>query len=407
MATFSDIFNQAGGKLETAFNNPWMTLGLQLMQAGGPQQTDMSTGQRLAQAGMGFMDQRMQMAQLAQQKQLRDLQMAQAQREEDKAKRDAQYAEELRRNPGLLSSNPMAAAVLQAGGSVQDAMAVLKATQPKQPTAPFQYEMRGPDGSQTQYTYDASRGGYTAGPSYIPTDVRNADTAATNAQIAQSRLEKEQAEADRKYKLEQDRLRREQEAAERQRAADSLKSSMSKAELDAGYKGANAQFDKVIELTKTLENHAGLAGNFGVRGAIPTIPGTDAANARALLDELKANIGLSELVRLEQSGVKLTPVSNTDIAQAQAAGGNIEKLQDVGQAKLQLQKIREALEKAKAESGNNYSKVSELYKLQAPAQSAGQSSGGAAAPKNQAEYDALPSGTIYIDPQTGRQARKR
>lgn len=50
----------------------------------------------------------------------------------------------------------------------------------------------------------------------------------------------------------------------------------------------DADYNRLIQAATALKNHPGLAGNFGKRGSLPTIPGTDAANAAADLNTLRS-----------------------------------------------------------------------------------------------------------------------
>lgn len=368
MATFADMFNQAGGKLETAFNNPWMQLGLQLMQAGGPQQTNMSTGQRLAQAGMGFMDQRAQAAQMqaAQQKAVLEQQRAQAEIQTRDALR--KRAEE---DPDFLKDSPLARAVLAAGGTIDDAKkaADMGPKGPGVPKMPYQFPQKNPDGTETQLIYDPQApGGYRQGATYTPTPVQQVqlgrerleaqgDQFGTRADQGQQRIDQAQ------QRIAAQAQQAEARAAKAAREAEALqiKSSMKREDLAKNYNGAVSQLDRVTTMIKNLKAHKGLDGVFGVRGAIRDIPGTAAADARTKIQELKDNIGLSELVRLDAAGVKLTPVSNSDIQVVQSAGGNLDRLQSKQQALETLENMQRTLEKAKAEAQDRYKSYDSIY----------------------------------------------
>mgnify|MGYP001227067696 CR=1 FL=1 len=64
---------------------------------------------------------------------------------------------------------------------------------------------------------------------------------------------------------------------------------------------SNASFDRLGAVTNELLNHPGLNGITGVRGKVPDVPGTDAANARALLATLKSQIGFGVLQEMRNN----------------------------------------------------------------------------------------------------------
>jgi hypothetical protein len=64
---------------------------------------------------------------------------------------------------------------------------------------------------------------------------------------------------------------------------------------------SDASFDQLIDTANQLINHPGLPGITGIRGKLPDIPQSDAANARALLGKLKAEVGLGVLQEMKNN----------------------------------------------------------------------------------------------------------
>ena len=394
MATFADMFNTAGTKLDTAFNNPFMQLGLQMLAQSGPQQGNPGFGQRFGAAGLGFMDQRAQAAEAQYKQQMRQAQMAQMQREEAQRQADAatrkQLQEQVRANPSLLANNPIARAVLEGTGDYGALGDLSKYGPPKDtaPKAPWQYEQFTPTGEAVQYTYDPGTGGYTAGQPFRPTKQQAIDVQAAQVGQARQRWETEQQFKERQQnELQQYRgaqlgqkaaetgargARVEVAAAAEQRKMDAedLKRKLEQKKIESQYKAATNQIDDKITQLKTLRDHPGLAGNYGWYGMVPNPPNSDAADAQRLIEKAKAGLGLSELVRLEQQGIKLTPVSNTDLAIAEKSAANLDNLQSVEQAQSEIDNVIRILERSKQEAATNFGQVSALYGGQQPEQPA-------------------------------------
>lgn len=415
MATFTDMFNQAGQKLNQGFDSPWTQLGMQLLNQSGWQAGDPGFGQRLGAAGMGFMDQRAQAAQAAR---LQQQQML----EQQKMMAEMQSREVLRRraeeDPEFMKEQPIARSVILAGGTMADAKSAsdMGGKGPGAPKMPYHYPIKNPDGTETQMVYDPQApGGYRQGATYRPTSQQNVDLSGQRLELQGTQGDVRLQQSGQRIEQGADRIelerQRVEQAAAAQAAAQSkaareeeaarLKMTMDKKGLTTGYQGAVNQIDKVITLIDQLKKHSGTDANFGIRGKLPTVPGTDAADAAALLDEFQKNVGLSELIRLKDAGVVLTPVSNTDLQAVMQAGTNMDRTQGAPAAREQLEKFRAILENAKREAQGRYSDLSrQLESTPSPQQ------GGTAQPQTQEEFDALPAGTLFIDPDDGKTYRK-
>lgn len=413
MATFAEIMQGLGGKLDTGINSPFTQLGLQLMQAGGYQPGPITGGQRLAQAGQGFMQQRQQAQEQQQAQMMRQLQMQQvaaqqqaSQREEAKRQR---IMEEALRNPNLVPGSPLANAILQQTGDISGIADIAKIGQPAgQPKMPWQYEQNLPTGEQVQFTYNPATGRHEPSQPFRPTAQQAVDVRSAQVGLGQQRWETEQQFRERQaaekagqfqqgmefkqqqagtqqkqWETEQERMNRQAETAaqkaqtaaekeQRAAAATQLKTKIDRTNLQGGYRGAVAQIDDSIKLIDKLVKHPGLARNYGKLGVVPNVPGSDAADAAALMEQFKAKVGLTELSRLAAAGVTLTPVSNADIVMVKQAGANIDKEQSVEQARQQMLTFKQILQRAKEEAATTYGQLDSLYDVREdPRQPAG------------------------------------
>lgn len=82
------------------------------------------------------------------------------------------------------------------------------------------------------------------------------------------------------------------------------------------------QLDELAKTANAVKSHPGLAGNFGLKGAVPNIPGTPAADAWALLETLRTQAGfgaLQEMRNASKTGGALGAISDKENAMLQAA----------------------------------------------------------------------------------------
>lgn len=120
---------------------------------------------------------------------------------------------------------------------------------------------------------------------------------------------------------------------------------------------SNASFDRLGAVTNELLNHPGLNGITGVRGKVPDVPGTDAANARALLATLKSQIGfgvLQEMRNNSKTGGALGSVSDAEGKRLENNLAALDTTQGVDQFKKQLQEILSYTEGAKGRLRDTY-----------------------------------------------------
>lgn len=103
-----------------------------------------------------------------------------------------------------------------------------------------------------------------------------------------------------------------------------------------------SDMDRLATAANELLQHRGLGGITGMRGAIPNIPGTPAADAQAKLDTLKSQVGFSVLQNMRnnsKTGGALGQVSDRENALLQANLAALANSQSEDQMRESLQKI--------------------------------------------------------------------
>jgi len=118
----------------------------------------------------------------------------------------------------------------------------------------------------------------------------------------------------------------------------------------ASLQSTTAAMDRLGASANELLNHPGLKGITGIRGAIPNIPGTDAANAEALLTSLKAKVGfntLQEMRNASRTGGALGSVSDREHVLLQSYLAALDKAQNIQQFQQSLAQIREFAQSSK------------------------------------------------------------
>jgi hypothetical protein len=113
---------------------------------------------------------------------------------------------------------------------------------------------------------------------------------------------------------------------------------------------SNAGFDRLAASANDILNHPGLAGITGLRGKVPDVPGTDAANARALLNTLKSQVGfgvLQEMRNNSKTGGALGAVSDAEGKRLENNLAALDTTQDIEQFKKQLKSIIDYTDQAK------------------------------------------------------------
>ena len=168
--------------------------------------------------------------------------------------------------------------------------------------------------------------------------------------------------------------------------------------------------DNLIKDLERLKNHPGLSNITGViAGRTPSLT-AQGREAQALYDKIIARGGFQELQSLRQSsptGGALGNVSNQEGQSLRQAFGALDRTQDASSIRNEIDRLVENIGGAKTRVREAFDMTYD-YKNTTPRSNAAPP----AAPnqptvniKSNAEYDALPSGTIFVDP-NGQQRRK-
>ena len=108
--------------------------------------------------------------------------------------------------------------------------------------------------------------------------------------------------------------------------------------------------DRALDTIKELQKHPGLAGNLGKTGVLPNIPGSDSANARALIDQLQSQGFLAEVDKMRGLGA-LTEAEGKKLTNAIGA---LDTKQSEDQFRKQLADINRQFTDARARIGKRY-----------------------------------------------------
>ncbi len=114
--------------------------------------------------------------------------------------------------------------------------------------------------------------------------------------------------------------------------------------------GSTASLDRLGAAANEALNAPGLKGIFGMQGVLPNAPGGDAANAAALLNTLKSQVGfgvLQDMRNNSKTGGALGAVSDKENQMLQSNLAALDKAQSFDQAKASLKKIVDYAEAAK------------------------------------------------------------
>ncbi len=110
----------------------------------------------------------------------------------------------------------------------------------------------------------------------------------------------------------------------------------------AALSGSTSSMDRLANAANELMRHPGLKGITGLRGAIPNIPGSDAANAQAKLNTLKSQVGfgvLQDMRNNSRTGGALGSVSDAEGKRLEANLASLENAQSEDQMRESLQNI--------------------------------------------------------------------
>lgn len=398
MATFMEMLNQGLGGL----NTPVGQLGTQLMLASGPQAGNPGGGARLGQAFMGMQQQQAEQQQMQQQMQLRQIQqqeMALRARALNREEKRDMTMEAVLADPNFMNQlSPQQQMAVKMGTPMAD---VMKIGQAKQATPPGMFDEPQPDGTYVRKVWDPQTGGYKASVPFTPPQAQTANVATRRLEMDQNAQPIEQALKERTVSATEQnaatqaqRVATQQAAELRQRDANVMTNKFKRVEFKHAYEGARSQLSEVATLANEIANDPAIKSLYGPSGYIPPIAGSDAADLQTKIERLKAKGGLAELVKLKNNGVSLTPVSNTDLTNAQTSFANFDKLQSDVQAIETFKNVATSMQKAIDEAAARYNDYDSLYDV--PGTSAQQQ--GPARVTDDNGYNALPSGTEFIGP---------
>lgn len=160
---------------------------------------------------------------------------------------------------------------------------------------------------------------------------------------------------------------------------------------------STASFDRLAGAANQLLNHPGLSGITGIQGKLPNMPGSDAANAEALLSTLKSQVGfgvLQDMRNNSKTGGALGSVSDAEGKRLEANLSALDKAQSLEQFKQSLGQILDYTEQAKDRLRSSFN----MRHGDKPASTPAATSASAPRINSREELDALPSGTTFTAP---------
>lgn len=118
----------------------------------------------------------------------------------------------------------------------------------------------------------------------------------------------------------------------------------------AALNGSINSFDRLATVANQLLNHPGLKGTTGLRGMIPNIPGSDAADAQAQMETLKSQVGfgvLQDMRNNSKTGGALGNVSDAEGKRLETNLAALSKAQSYEQMQDSLREIIKYADDAK------------------------------------------------------------
>ena len=121
---------------------------------------------------------------------------------------------------------------------------------------------------------------------------------------------------------------------------------------DQGAQSTLASLDNALDTVARIETHPGLSGNLGKAGVIPNIPGSDAANANALIEQLQSQTFLSSVKAM----VGLGALSDAEGKKIASAAASLDTRQSEEQFRRQLNSIKDIFSKNRDRIASTMSK---------------------------------------------------
>ena len=125
----------------------------------------------------------------------------------------------------------------------------------------------------------------------------------------------------------------------------------------AALQGSMNSFDRLATAANEALNHPGLKSITGLRGVIPNMPGSDAADAQAKMNTLKSQVGfgvLQDMRNNSKTGGALGAVSDAEGKRLEANLAALENAQSEQQMRESLKKIVDYADQAKGRMSNAY-----------------------------------------------------
>ena len=161
-------------------------------------------------------------------------------------------------------------------------------------------------------------------------------------QSAQERLQMQQDRMAQQQQANQERMGLQQQLFDFRRGLQEKKESGVYNQDTALLEHTSSGLDRLSSTANELLNHPGLPGIVGMRGKVPNIPGSAAANAEALLNTLKSQIGfgvLQEMRNNSKTGGALGQVSDRENVLLQQNLAALDKAQNLEQFQESLRKL--------------------------------------------------------------------
>lgn len=192
---------------------------------------------------------------------------------------------------------------------------------------------------------------------------------------------------------------------EQQKAAEQAEMKQNQAERYADV--VDADIDRALDI---VENSDIPVTGFG--SYLSAIPGTPARDLLGLVDTIRANVGFDRLQQMRNAsptGGALGQVSELENRLLQATLGNLELSQSEEQFKRNLKRVKdiykqiihEGIPEEKAQE-----RIQDVVQDRPGVDDQTQGQTSVARPTTEAEYNALPSGALFIDPDDGKTYRK-
>lgn len=121
---------------------------------------------------------------------------------------------------------------------------------------------------------------------------------------------------------------------------------------DQGSQSTLATLDTALDTVARLQTHPGLAGNLGKTGVIPNVPGSEAADASALIEQLQSQTFLSSVKAM----VGLGALSDAEGKKIADAAASLNTKQSEAQFRRQLGSIKDIFTKNRERIASTMSK---------------------------------------------------